>query len=126
MITVSRLMGVERELVATWAFLVLVLSCRIVTYAVVVLLAVSNIAQSFGGHCIHDTDNTELWVQNEGVAAIEFSNDAKRVSETMYQHIRSRGQCVDVDPNTVVPIQGCASDPDCNDGNPCNGVETCD
>mmetsp|Transcript_22411 Transcript_22411/g.33016 ORF Transcript_22411/g.33016 Transcript_22411/m.33016 type:complete len:534 (-) Transcript_22411:74-1675(-) len=87
---------------------------------------ISNIAQSFGGHRIHDTDNTELWVQNEGVAAIEFSNDAKRVSETMYQHIRSRGECVDVDPSIVVPIQGCTSDPDCNDGNPCNGVETCD
>lgn len=82
----------------------------------------SNIGYTFGGHWNGgDRSDINNWVNNDG--SVPFSNDPRRVSKTMYEHVSSRGQCVE--PYLPVSSQICTADSQCDNGNLCT-IGICD
>ena len=81
-----------------------------------------NVAMTFGGHW-HEGPRSDLrsWVDTPGLG--NFSLDPRRVPFTMWEHISTRGECVEPAPGSV-PDQTCEADGDCNDGDACT-VDTC-
>jgi len=65
-----------------------------------------------------------MWVDNGPVDVLGFSVDPRRVTEKMYNFVSSRGSCVAT--SGPVPKQVCSTNSECDDGNLCNGIETCD
>ncbi|KAL3803899.1 hypothetical protein HJC23_004061 [Cyclotella cryptica] len=83
---------------------------------------VSNIGFTFGGYWNgDDRSNVNNWISNAGV--VPFSQEPKRVPKVMYEHVSSRGTCVD--PYLDVPPQICSQDSHCHDGNSCT-TDSCD
>lgn len=64
-----------------------------------------------------------VWLANVPVADIGFSVDPDRVTKKMYDFVSTRS-CVAT--SGPVPKQVCSTNADCDDGNICNGSETCD
>lgn len=81
---------------------------------------VDNIAHTFGG----SRTGPDTWENDNGVVSKNFSTDSYRVAEKMYNTVKSKGSCVI--PTNPVPKQICTTNTDCDDGNACNGIETCD
>eukprot|EP00804_Cyclotella_cryptica_P019495 CCRYP_006643-RH/>CCRYP_006643-RH protein AED:0.26 eAED:0.26 QI:170/1/0.9/1/0.77/0.9/10/0/645 len=76
----------------------------------------SNIGFTFGGQWNGgDRSNVNNWINNDGV--VPFSREPRRVPKVMYEHVSTRGSCVD--PYLDVPSQTCSQDSHCDDGNGC-------
>ncbi|KAL7517715.1 hypothetical protein ACHAWX_002611 [Stephanocyclus meneghinianus] len=87
----------------------------------------SNIGFTFGGQWNGgDRSNINNWINNDGV--VPFSQEPKRVPKphfvsdkisfkVMYEHVSTRGSCVE--PYIDVPSQICSQDSHCDDGNSC-------
>jgi Cys-rich repeat protein len=81
----------------------------------------SNIGATFGGHWNGgDRSNVNNWLSDDGVKT--WSQDARRVPKTMYEHVSSRS-CVE--PYLTVPSQLCTTNSDCDTGNSCK-IGKCD
>ncbi|KAL3788265.1 hypothetical protein HJC23_011897 [Cyclotella cryptica] len=63
----------------------------------------SNVAFTFGGYSNGgDRSDINNWIDNEGV--VPFSYEPRRVPKVMYEHVSTRGTCVD--PHNVPPVEG--------------------
>ena len=86
----------------------------------------NNVAPSFGGHReVAAGGSSGTWIDDPLVASKGFSNDPRRVAQTMKNFVAGRGTCVD--PQGTVPNQQaeCTTAGDCDDSNACT-VDTCD
>jgi hypothetical protein len=69
-----------------------------------------NLAYTFGGY--YD-NSTAAWEPDGHIDSLGFSVGAERVPQQMYEHVQSRGTCVQISPTEVGPIPA----------NPVNGTE---
>mmetsp|Transcript_20581 Transcript_20581/g.42405 ORF Transcript_20581/g.42405 Transcript_20581/m.42405 type:complete len:961 (+) Transcript_20581:126-3008(+) len=85
-----------------------------------------NVATTLGGVWTGVEPRGEIsnWINHPAIVASKVSAEPRRVSNTVWNILASKGNCVEP-PYRLNSVQGCNDDNDCNDINKCT-VDTCE